>query len=659
MSEAKLCTVWKTGDVPLPEYPRPQLRRDQYTVLNGLWDYAITDSKERPALYDGHILVPYSPETQASLVGRVLEPEQYLHYRRLFKRPAMPQGSRLILHFEAVDYFCTVAVNGQIAGSHRGGYLPFSFDVTAAADREENELLVTVSDPSDTFTEARGKQSLHPGGMFYQATSGIWQTVWLEIVPELFVTDLRLTPLPDRRAVGIRIFTSDNEGSADEHPGESGPARHMAQVEIFLPREDVTDSTFSELPEKPAAVFAIESGTGAVLPVPVFREWSPEHPYLYPVRITVGRDTVMSYFGLRTFSGIRDGRGHIRFALNGRPYFLNGVLDQGYWPESYLTQPGDEGLIFDIQEMKGLGFNMLRKHVKIESRRWYYHCDRLGMLVWQDMVSGGAYAYGFMTVLPTVIPAARRIVSDRSHRLFGRDLPMSRLEYRRDVRGMLRELYNCVSICTWVPFNEGWGQFDADLIVRMIEKRDRTRLVDQASGWFDCGGGDYISSHEYFRRLLPPLRLPSGSNRGRDGDLVRGDGCVSGRDARSPEQGTRLQRGSFHLPGRDARIWALTEYGGVRRSVSGHEAFPEKRSYGYGRTAGSREELTDAIVRLVRRQVLPNLRHGLSAAVYTQLSDVEEEVNGLFTWDRKVRKVDAGRIRELNRYVGRLFEESL
>ncbi|MEE8825845.1 MAG: sugar-binding domain-containing protein [Eubacteriales bacterium] len=616
----KLCTAWTIGDVPLPEYPRPQLMRDNYVILNGLWDYAITGTKERPIAYDGRILVPYSPETRASLVGRVLEPEQFLHYRRLFRRPSMPQGSRLILHFEAVDYSCSVTVNGHPAGSHRGGYLPFSFDVTDLADREENELLVTVSDPSDTFTQARGKQSLHPGGMFYQATSGIWQTVWLEVVPELFVTGLKLTPLPDRGAVRVRIFTSDNEGSAEDHPGERRPARHRARAEIFAPRTDVTDSTFTELSEEPLAVYDLESSVSRVLPVRAVREWTPEEPYLYPVRITVGKDCVMSYFGLRTFSGIRDWSGHPRFALNGSPYFMNGVLDQGYWPESYLTQPCDAALIFDIQEMKNLGFNMLRKHVKLESRRWYYHCDRLGMLVWQDMVSGGAYSYGFMTVLPTVLPAARRLVTDRHHELFGRDLPMSRLEYRRDVRGMLKTLYNCVSICTWVPFNEGWGQFDADLIVRMIEERDGTRLVDQASGWFDCGGGDYISSHEYFKRLLPPLRLLS-------------------------------------LPGRDDRIWALTEYGGVRRSVSGHEAFPEKNSYGYGKAAGSEEELTDAIVRLVKRQVLPNLRHGLSAAVYTQLSDVEEEVNGLLTWDRKVRKVDASRIRELNREVQHMFLE--
>ena len=649
MLKEKLRTSWDTGGMPLPEYPRPQLRRDNYTILNGLWDYAITDTKEEPDTYDGHILVPYSPETQASLVGRVLEPEMYLHYRRLFKRPSMPRSARLILHFEAVDYSCTVTVNGQVVGSHRGGYLPFSFDVTAAADRAENELLVTVSDPSDTFTEARGKQSLHPGGMFYQATSGIWQTVWLETVPELFVTGLKLTPLPERQAVGIRIFTSDNAGSAEDHPGESAPARHAARAEIFLPRRDVTDSTFTELSEEPAASFEIESGTDAVLPVPVMRAWSPEEPYLYPVRITVGEDTVMSYFGLRTFSAVRDGSGHARFALNGRPYFMNGVLDQGYWPESYLTQPCDEALIFDIREMKDLGFNMLRKHVKIESRRWYYHCDRLGMLVWQDMVSGGAYSYGFMTVLPTVLPAARRIASDRCHRLFGRDLPMSRLEYRRDVRGMLKHLYNCVSICTWVPFNEGWGQFDADLVVRMIRKRDRTRLIDQASGWFDRGGGDFISSHEYFRRLLPPVRLLSGRTVPDSGEATdRGDSL----DGRIPEQ-------SHALPGRDARIWALTEYGGVRYGVSGHEAFPEKGSYGYGRAAGSKEELTDAIVRLVRRQVLPNLRHGLSASVYTQLSDVEEEVNGLFTWDRDVRKVDAERLRELNAEIRRVFEASL
>lgn len=649
MPENKLRTSWDTGGMPLPEYPRPQLRRDDYTILNGLWDYAITDTKEEPDTYDGHILVPYSPETQASLVGRVLEPEMYLHYRRLFKRPSMPRSARLILHFEAVDYSCTVTVNGQVVGSHRGGYLPFSFDVTAAADREENELLVTVSDPSDTFTEARGKQSLHPGGMFYQATSGIWQTVWLEVVPELFVTGLKLTPLPDRGAVRVRIFTSDNEGSAEDHPGERGPARHRAKAEIFSPRTGVTDSTFTELSEEPLAVFDLESGVSRVLPVPAVREWTPEEPYLYPVRITVGDDCVMSYFGLRTFSGIRDRSGRSRFALNGKPYFMNGVLDQGYWPESYLTQPCDAALISDIQEMKNLGFNMLRKHVKLESRRWYYHCDRLGMLVWQDMVSGGAYSYGFMTVLPTVLPAARRLVTDRHHELFGRDLPMSRLEYRRDVRGMLKTLYNCVSICTWVPFNEGWGQFDADLIVRMIEERDGTRLVDQASGWFDRGGGDYISSHEYFRRLLPPLRLlPGNGCRGRNGAVSRGDG--SGRDGRIPEP-------CHALPGRDARIWALTEYGGVRRSVSGHEAFPEKGSYGYGKAAGSEEELTDAIVRLVKQQVLPNLRHGLSAAVYTQLSDVEEEVNGLLTWDRKVRKVDASRIRELNREVQHMFLE--
>lgn len=620
----QLYTRWQPGAVPLSEYPRPQLVRGNYTSLNGRWRFAVTDSPEEPARYYGEILVPFAPETALSGVKQVIRPEDFLHYQRTFvchcadaeerdgkRAPAeeavdekndpndsaarmsgsgeidtvLHTDERLLLNFEAVDYDAEVRVNGKTVGRHTGGYTPFSFDITKAVKDGENTLSVTVSDPSDTFWQSRGKQRLVPGGMFYQSTSGIWQSVWMEVVPEKYIERVRITPDIDSGAVELKVLANEGQG--------------MARAEIFddygLPENERTKIVDALIPaDKPVS-----------LPVHDPHLWSPDDPHLYVLRLTYGEDTVVSYFAMRKFSKEKDRNGHPRFFLNGKPLFLNGVLDQGYWPESGMTQPADEALIFDIQKMKDLGFNMLRKHVKIESRRWYWHCDRLGMPVMQDMVSGGAYNYAFMTVLPNVFEITKRIIPDRGGIPFGRGHEESRRDYVRDAREEMLMLYNSPCIFAWVPFNEGWGQFDAEKITRRIKEADRTRLVDEASGWFDQHGGDFYSVHNYFHVLRFPVQ--------------------------------------------HRRILAMTEYGGMVRKIEGHTAVPE-HVYGYG-VYRTEKGVTRAYWQLVRRDILRNIPFGLSCVVFTQLSDIEEEANGILTWDRECVKMNEEKLVQINQKI--------
>ena len=575
---------------PLAEYPRPAMRRDSCEILNGPWQYAITQTAEYPAAWQGSILVPYSPEAPASGVGRTLQPGQWLHYHRLFAPPA-GEGGRVLLHFGAVDYACAVQVNGHLAGGHRGGYWPFTLDITDLLNGTgRNSLWVAVQDPTGHGTQARGKQTLRPGGMFYPAQSGIWQTAWLERVPDNYIQTLTVTPDYDARTVTVRVHTAK--------PGGAVNLWAMVRAGGVTIAEDWGSDEADQ-----------DGEVTLNIPEEHFFPWSPDTPFLYDLTVGTNQgeeaefDTVHSYFALRKWSCAPDAHGVLRFCLNDKPILLNGLLDQGYWPEGLYTPPSDAAVERELSEVKALGFNLLRKHAKIEPQRWYYHCDRLGLIVWQDIVNGGsAYNLWFVTYLTNVLqPLLRRFPDGKAaYSLLSRAKPVGREEYAHELADTVQALRCHPCIACWVPFNEGWGQFDAGKAVQALRALDGTRLVDEASGWFDQGGGDVHSLHNYFY----PLRI-------------------------------RPQK----------RTVALSEYGGIAWPMPGHE--PPHKTYGYG-TAKDRQELTARYKKLQLKTVLPQLEKGLSALVYTQLTDVEDEVNGLFTYDRAAVKPDANAVRSVN-----------
>ena len=551
----------------LTEYPRPQMRRDSYLNLNGRWEYAITDSDESPRRWDGTILVPFSPESALSGVGRSLQPGQTLWYRRevILPQGFIPADGRLLLHFGAVDQEAAVYWNGRLLGRHMGGYNAFTLDATDALG-PRNSLVVRVHDDTDASFHSRGKQKTRRGGIWYTPQSGIWQTVWMEAVPRHYIESLRIVPLFDQSAVEVMVRCSQ-------------PLQCEATVD--------------------GRTVPFTSGEPARIPMPDFRAWSPEDPYLYDLSVTLGEDRVESYFGMRKVEVRADRGGVKRLFLNGEPYFQSGLLDQGYWPDGLYTAPSDEALIYDIQTAKAMGFNLLRKHIKVEPMRWYYHCDRLGMLVWQDMPSGGG-KYRFSTItLPLVTGIHRR---DNHYRAFARASSQGRGEYMDELEEMVGQLFNAPSVVLWVPFNEGWGQFDSTLVMERLRALDPTRPVDPASGWHDQGAGELRSLHVYFK----PFRF------------------------------RRDRRG---------RALALSEFGGYNLRVDGH-CFNQK-DYGYRRLPDAAALWRD-FSRLYEREVLPAVPKGLCASVYTQLSDVEDELNGLMTYDRRVVKLDADEVRELN-----------
>ena len=551
----------------LTEYPRPQMRRNSYLNLNGRWEYAITDSDESPRRWDGTILVPFSPESALSGVGRSLQPGQTLWYRRevILPQGFIPADGRLLLHFGAVDQEAAVYWNGRLLGRHMGGYNAFTLDATDALG-PRNSLVVRVHDDTDASFHSRGKQKTRRGGIWYTPQSGIWQTVWMEAVPRHYIESLRIVPLFDQSAVEVMVRCSQ-------------PLQCEATVD--------------------GRTVPFTSGEPARIPMPDFRAWSPEDPYLYDLSVTLGEDRVESYFGMRKMEVRADRGGVKRLFLNGEPYFQSGLLDQGYWPDGLYTAPSDEALIYDIQTAKVMGFNLLRKHIKVEPMRWYYHCDRLGMLVWQDMPSGGG-KYRFSTItLPLVTGIHRR---DNHYRAFARASSQGRGEYIDELEEMVGQLFNAPSVVLWVPFNEGWGQFDSTLVMERLRALDPTRPVDPASGWHDQGAGELRSLHVYFK----PFRF------------------------------RRDRRG---------RALALSEFGGYNLRVDGH-CFNQK-DYGYRRLPDAAALWRD-FSRLYEREVLPAVPRGLCASVYTQLSDVEAELNGLMTYDRRVVKLDADEVRELN-----------
>lgn len=574
------------------EYPRPTLKREHWQCLNGLWRYAFIKEKMVSPTTEGEILVPFSPETRLSGVERKLLPGRYLWYERdvfftAITRLRLQKGFRLLLHFGAVDERCEVYVDGVLAGTHRGGYLPFSFDITEFIKRNEGcEIGVLAEDASDTSYHSVGKQTLKPGGMYYPATGGIWQTVWLEAVPPTYIAGLSWEAFYDEGEMGLEVKIAS--------PAAEGAAENSRSIEVsFLGGEYVTRR------------FAADKNIRISLPG--FQAWSPEEPYLYRVEVVLYEqgeevDRAESYFAMRKVSVDTDKQGIRRLFLNNRPYMQVGVLDQGYWPESLYTPPTEEAMLYDIETMKDLGFNMLRKHVKVEPERWYYHCDRLGMIVWQDMVNGGRKNKSFyVTYMATLLQALGIRPSDKHRFLLSRQDKEGREEYEEELRELVCRMRNHPCVCCIVPFNEGWGQFDTNRMTDLIRELHSGVLIDQASGWFDMGGGDMKSLHHYFLK--------------------------------------------FRYKREEKRALALTEFGGYTQRVEGHTCHEKEYGYRICKTPG---ELEQAYEELLSETVAPAVEGGISATVYTQLSDVEEEINGLLTYDREVLKMSRELLRKWN-----------
>lgn len=543
-----------------PEYPRPQMVRSNWRNLNGLWDYAITSGDSAvPAKYDGQILVPYPVESSLSGVKRMVYETNRLWYRRTFTLPQNWDNSRVLMHFGAVDWDTTVYVNGRQVGTHRGGYDPFSFDITAAlTPGKQQEVIVKVYDPTDKGYQPRGKQVLRPQGIFYTPTSGIWQTVWLEPVPTAHIKGLRITPDVDNSSVRV----SANTGAL------------LGNYTLEITARDRKGKVATQ---------KVTANQEAVLKIEKPKLWTPDSPHLYDlvVSLKLGSSTVdrvESYFGMRKIALGKDKKGFTRLMLNNEPVFQNGFLDQGFWPDGLYTAPTDAALRYDIEMTKKIGFNLARKHVKVEPARWYYWCDKLGLIVWQDMPSGDAGIHGDM-------PDIKRT-------------PESGANFERELKAMIDYLYNAPSIVMWVPYNEGWGQWDTARIVDLVKNWDPTRMVNNASGWTDRGVGDVNDMHRY-----------------------------PGPGSPEPEKN---------------RAVVLGEYGGLGLPLSGH-TWQSERNWGY-RNYTDKEALAKAYLALMRKLFPLIESHGLSAAVYTQTTDVEGEVNGLMTYDRQVLKIDQDKL---------------
>lgn len=570
------------------------MERTEWLNLNGYWDYAVQsmDISEMRTV-DGQILVPFPIESALSGVGRSLMPDERLWYRRTFRVPdnwKQQEGDRILLHFGAVDWKAEVWINGTRAGEHTGGFYPFSFDISESLIDGDNVLTVAVWDPTDHGKQERGKQSLHPKGIFYTAVSGIWQTVWLEPVPPMYIRSMRLAPDLDQQSLSVQITIENSSGSAE--------CDLRCEAEASFPDGTAVSQTAGGANET------------LVLSIPEPRLWSPDSPFLYDLKLRLrardGRilDEVSSYFGMRKFSIGTDRAGWKRLFLNNEPLFQHGILDQGYWPDGLYTAPTDEALRYDVEITKKLGFNMTRKHIKVEPARWYYHCDRIGLIVWQDMINGGGtWNHWHHLIMPNVVVGGMP-VKDHPRRALGRDDPANRDNYRKELQEMIDTLYNFPCIGMWVPFNEAWGQFDAAEIAAWVSRYDPTRLVDHASGWHDQGFGEIKSVHIYFRKLKMPKRI-------------------------------------------DGRTVVISEYGGYSLPVAGH-MWREDKPFGY-KAYKSESEFTEAYASLMQTQLKPLIAKGVSAAVYTQLTDVEAETNGLLTYDRAVIKIRPERLRALHK----------
>lgn len=561
-----LMTKWGEDlnkNCPLSEYPRPQFKRDSFLNLNGVWQCEFCESEEIPSEFSYDIVVPFSPETPLSGVNRKLKSNEYLVYNRSFDLPENFNKGRVFIHFGAVDQIAKVYLNGNFVGVHHGGYTSFSFDISPFV-QEHNILNVVVRDLTEKNEYSRGKQKTKRGGIWYSAQSGIWQTVWLESTPDEYISNIRITPDLDNQTV---TFEAENDITV--------------QKLIYDGNDLIADTT------------------DTVVKLINVKEWSPETPFLYDVVFKYKNDKVRSYFGMRKFSVGADDSGMPRLMLNNKPYFINGLLDQGYYPDGFLTPPSNEAMEFDIKSVKNLGFNMLRKHIKIEPMLWYHYCDVNGIIVWQDMINGGGN-YGLEV---SAIPFVGINLDDSNYKTFKRTNLNARKLYYKELEEMITALYNCPCIAMWVPFNEGWGQFDSNYAYTLVKAMDSTRIVDSASGWHDRGKTDVISKHIYFT----PIKVHSGS-----------------------------------------KPWCLTEFGGLSTRVKGH-TFNDKM-FGY-KIFNSKQGLTKAYKNLFEKTIIPQIKDGLSATVYTQVTDVEDELNGLFTYDRKVQKIDTEVLKTINERV--------
>lgn len=553
---------------PLSDYPRPQFYRDSYKSLNGYWDYKITKTPEIPSDFDGQILVPYSPETKLSEVNHVLQPDEYLFYRLKFSLDDFEVKGKVFLHFLAVDQVAEVYLNGNYLGKHVGGFLPFSFEIKKHL-KEENELIVKVQDFTDTSYLSRGKQKLEHGGIWYTPQSGIYFPVFMESVPKDYVESIKITPDIDNEEVILNVKSSS---------------------------EIVTITVFD-------AIQQIPTNQDVHIKANKIHLWSPEDPYLYTIKISTVYDDVFSYFAMRKFSLVKDEKGITRLGLNNKPYFMKGVLDQGYYHDGLLTPRNYDSYVKDVKFVKSLGFNMIRKHIKIEMPRWYYECDKQGLIVWQDFVNGGE-SYKFSTVFFPLIFGVHH--NDHNYKKFARENEIGRAEAIQEFKDTINYLYNVPSIGLWTIFNEGWGQFDSKSVYEEMLKLDNTRLYDHASGWHDQGVSDTKSYHVYFK----PFRL---------------------KKPRIPEK----------------RAIILSEFGGFVLAIENHMM---KGNHVY-KSFKTKEEWLSKYIETIRGDVIDNIPKGLSAVVYTQLSDVEEELNGFITFDREVVKVNPSQIKKINDHI--------
>lgn len=560
---------------PLPEYPRPQLVRTEWLNLNGLWDYALAEKgSSYPSVYDGKILVPYAIESSLSGVQKRVGEHQELWYRRTFSVPGEWKNKNVLLQFGAVDWKAEVWVNDIKVGTHKGGYTPFGFDITPFLRKGEQKLVLKVWDPTDKGYQPRGKQVNEPRGIWYTPVTGIWQTVWIEPVEEAYITHLKTVPNIDGGNITVEA-TIGGMGSSC-----------IVQVDVLEGGKTIGTGK--------AAV-----GQEVLVSVPDARLWSPESPFLYDIEVTLVRtgktlDAVRSYFGMRKISTARDANGIVRMQLNNRDYFHFGPLDQGWWPDGLYTAPTDEALAYDIVKTRELGYNMIRKHVKVEPARWYYHCDREGILVWQDMPNGDAHPEW-----------------QRWSYFDGKELERSaesEENFRREWKEVMDLTYSNPSVVVWVPFNERWGQFKTEEIVEWTRGYDPSRLVNPASGGNHYDVGDMIDMHNYPEPVM----------------------------------------GLFD----PKRVNVLGEYGGIGLVVDDH-LWEEGRNWGYVQYKKP-EEATDEYVRYAEKlkELIP---YGYSGAVYTQTTDVEIEVNGLMTYDRKKIKLEEERVRKINREICNVF----
>lgn len=574
----KIKTEWADKVDPqnvLPEYPRPIMERQQWLNLNGLWDYAITKKDAPlPKTFDGKILVPFAIESSLSGVGKTVKADQSLWYERKFQIPEDWKGKNVLLNFGAVDWKAEVFVNGNKIGEHTGGYTPFSFNITKNLKDGENSLAVRVWDSTGNGLP-RGKQLDKPRGIFYTSVSGIWQTVWLEPVSASHISGLKITPDLDSSSFDIRVDSDDKSATATIKVLDNG---------------------------KVVAQTTAAANKTANIPVKNPKLWWPKSPFLYDLEITLSNkggeqvDSVKSYAAMRKFSIAKHGRfGGVDFTLNNKKFFTFGPLDQGWWPDGLYTAPTDEALKFDIQRTKDLGFNSIRKHVKVEPARWYTHCDRLGMVVWQDMPSMFGEGDGWQP--RGFFQGEERTVSKKFEET-----------YRKEWKEIMESLHSYPCIAIWVPFNEAWGQFKTKEITEWTKSMDPSRLVNSASGgnYFDCG--DIVDSHDYGNPIMYMFN--------------------------------------------NQKVNVVGEYGGIGCAVDGH-LWVKDKNWGYGKMR-SQEEVTKRFVELTNR-FIDMTKYGCFGAIYTQTTDVEIEVNGLFTYDRKVLKVDEEKVREVNQKLSNIF----